>query len=198
MRQGCSPTWPTSTCSYDLTTDVALSADPAAALAGRHGVVLAGSETWLPPPVLAALRTYVQGGGHVLSLGTDSLRRAVTLSAQRALDPSNAAPEDAFGARPGALVTGNQELLTVFGDKLKMFSTTSGAFSGVRTFEPITPPGSEAKSIAGTSGATAGIVGFGLGSGLVVKIGVPGFGSALAHNVDFQELLCRSWGLLSR
>jgi hypothetical protein len=183
---------------YDLTTDLALSADPAAALAGRHGVVLAGSETWLPPSVLTALRAYVQRGGHVLSLGLDSLRRGVTLSAQQALDPTNPAPEDAFGARLGALVTDNHELLTVFADQLKVFSTTSGAFSGVRTFEPITPPGSEATSIAGTSASTAGIVGFGLGRGLVIDIGVQGFGSALSHNVDFQELLARSWGLVSR
>ncbi len=183
---------------YDLISDLALLSDPGAALAGRHGVVLAGSETWLPGSVSAALRNFVLGGGHVLLAAPGSLQRGVTISGQTALDPTPPAAVDVFGARPGAVVSGNRDLLTVFSDRLKLFSGTSGAFGGVSAFQTVRPPGSEAVSVAGTSPQTPSIIGFGLGRGGVVEIGVSGFGSAVSHSVDFQELLARVWSLLSR
>jgi hypothetical protein len=183
---------------YDLVSDLALLSDPRAALAGRHGVVLAGSERWLPNVVSAALRNFVLHGGRVLSVGTDSLQRGVTVSGQHALDPSAPSVADIFGARPGALVSGSRDLVTVISDALRIFSGTSGAFTGVRNFQSIKPPGSEAVSVAGTSPQTPTIIGFGLGRGSVVEIGVSGFGSSLPRSVGFQELLARVWGLLSR
>ena len=68
---------------YDLTTDLALINGPAPKLAGtpasssRAG--RRGSRRRSPPQ----LRAYVQHGGHVLSLGIDSLRRGVTVSGNR-------------------------------------------------------------------------------------------------------------------
>ncbi len=183
---------------YDLISDLALLSDPGAALAARHGVVLAGAERWLPSAVSTALRNFVLGGGHVLSVGTGSLQRGVTVSGQHALDPTPAAAADAFGARPGASVSGNRELLTVISDGLRIFSGTSGAFAGVPAFQSMKPPGSESVSVAGTSPATPSIIGFGLGRGAVVEIGVDGFGSALPRSVDFQELLSRVWSQLSK
>jgi hypothetical protein len=181
---------------FDVTTDLALVANAAAQLRGRTGVVLAGSEMWLPTATSDALRAFVQAGGHVLSLGHDSLRRGVTVQGSTALDPTGPAPTDAFGARPGTPVTGNRDLLTVISDGLHIFTGTSGAFSGVRTFQPITPAASELVSVAGTSTSTPGIIGFALGHGAVVDVGVAGFASALPHNADFQEFLARVWSLL--
>jgi hypothetical protein len=53
-------------------------------------------------------------------------------------------------------------------------------------------------SEAGTSAQTPSIVGYRLGSGIVVDVGLPAFTTSLAHDVDTQELLRRLWTVLSR
>jgi len=174
-------------------------------LTGHRGVVLAGSELWLPATLSLALRTYVQDGGHVLSLGIDSLRRGVTVRAGAqgpvALDPTDPAAADIFGAQPGPLVAHNQELILVGEDRLGIFSTTSGAFRGFSSYQPFTTvvsPGGQIASAAGTSRSTSSIIGFPVGRGLVVEIGLPGFGASLAANPDTQELVTQLWSVLSR
>jgi len=190
---------------YDLTTDLGLIAGTGPVLTGHRGVVLAGSELWLPATLSLALRTYVQDGGHVLSLGIDSLRRGVTVRAGAqgpvALDPTDPAAADIFGAQPGPLVAHNQELILVGEDRLGIFSTTSGAFRGFSSFQPFTTvvsPGGQIASAAGTSRSTSSIIGFPVGRGLVVEIGLPGFGASLAANPDTQELVTQLWSVLSR
>ncbi len=186
---------------YDLTTDIALIDGASSTLSGHAGVVLAGAERWLPALITDGLRTYVENGGHVLSLGIDSLRRNVTVhlgALPVALDPTAPSSKDAFGARPGALVTGNTDLITVLRDGLGIFTNTSGAFSGYRSLEPITPPPSNTLSEAATSTAGPSIVGYQLGKGVVVDIGLVSFGSSLASNVDAKELISRVWTVLSR
>lgn len=185
---------------YDLTTDLALLDGTGPVLSGHRGVVLAGSELWLPAALGSALRSYVQGGGHVVSLGIDSLLRGVTLARGKAADPTARASADAFGARPGPVVAHSSDLVTVIRDGLGIFSTTSGAFAGFTSFQPVTsvaPPAGRIASSAGTSDGTAGIVGFDLGHGIVVEIGLAGFGSSLAGNVDSQELVTRLWTVLA-
>jgi hypothetical protein len=182
---------------YDLTSDLALIDGVGPSLAGHSGVVLAGSERWIPASLGSELRSYVENGGRVLSLGIDSLRRTVKIRGTTALDPSAPAGADFLSARPGALVTHNTDLITVIEDGLHIFTGTSGAFQGYRWFEPIrvTPPG-RLLSAAGTTTATTPIVGYRLGRGVVVDIGLVGFGSSLAHNVDARELAGRLWTVL--
>jgi len=185
---------------YDLTTDLGLIDGLGPALSGHRGVVLAGSERWLPSPLSSALRSYVQGGGHVLSLGIDSLRRGVTVQGGRALDPTQPQAADAFGARAGPVVTGSSELITEAKDGLGIFSHTSGALAGFRDYQPIAsvaPPAQPIASAAGTSASTAAIAGYRLGGGTVVEVGLGGFGSSLAANIDSQELIGRLWAVLS-
>jgi N,N-dimethylformamidase beta subunit-like, C-terminal len=182
---------------YELTTDLALAEGAGPPLAGHATVVLAGDEHWLPASVGTALRGYVQGGGHVLSLGIDSLRRTVTLESGQAIDPTAPAATDVLGARPGQLVTHNHDLLLTIDDGLGIFSGTSGALSGFGSYQPIAPPG-QPLSEAGTSSSSAAIVGYALGKGTVVEIGLPGFGSSLAHNVDAKQLMDRVWTVLGR
>ena len=185
--------------SYDVTTDVGLLEGFGPTLQGHSGVILAGSELWLPSSLQSTLRAYVQNGGHVMSLGIDSLRRSVTVEGQRALHPSKPAAEDAFGAKPGPLVVHDQQLITVIHDRLGIFKTTSGAFPGFSTYQPVrsvAPPGKVMSSAGVTNNALA-VVGYDLGQGTVVDVGLLNFGSRLAHNIDAQELVDGVWKLLS-
>ncbi|HWF71735.1 MAG TPA: N,N-dimethylformamidase beta subunit family domain-containing protein [Solirubrobacteraceae bacterium] len=189
---------------YDLTTDVALADGSGPKLAGHTGVVFAGPEQWLPAALAPALRSYVEQGGKVLALGAGSLQRTAvvkqTPAGPQALDPSAAAATDVLGARREPLVTGNAEAIVRIRDELGIFDGTSGTFTGFGSFEPIvgvTAPGGIV-SEAGTASQTPSIVGYRLGSGVVVDVGLPAFTASLAHNVDSQELLRRLWTILSR
>ncbi|MHB8692446.1 MAG: N,N-dimethylformamidase beta subunit family domain-containing protein [Solirubrobacteraceae bacterium] len=183
---------------YDLTTDLGLLQNPAAVLARHRGVVFAGNETWVPGALASALKTFVAAGGHVLSLGTDALRRTVTIRGGQALDPSQPGATDIFGARPGALVTGNRILAVKFSDPFGLFSTGSGTFSQLRSFRAIQPPvgATGQASIAGIAVQQPAITGFPVGKGAVVEIGLDDFGLRLASDPDFRALLARTWRLL--
>ncbi len=184
--------------SYDLTTDLGLVDGRGPTLAGHSAVILAGSEQWIPGSLAAALRSYVQGGGHVVSLGLGSLQRFVTVTGGVAANPTAPSGTDALGARPGRLMGTGGELITVIGDQLGIFSSTSGVFAGFHSFQPITAvatPG-QVVSQAGLSPTASAIVAYRLRRGTVLDIGLPGFGSALAHDVDAKELWNRLWTVL--
>jgi hypothetical protein len=180
---------------YDLSTDLGLLADPGL-LREHRGVVLAGSERWLPIALRTALRSFVQGGGHVLSLGTDALRRGVNVGGGEARAPTGPSPLDAFGAQVGPLVTGNRSLVIKFSDPLGLFGTTSGVFAGLTTFQPIKPPTSAAASTAGVSAEQPAIAGFPFGRGSVVEVGLDDFGRLTGRSGDFRALLARLWRVL--
>jgi hypothetical protein len=184
---------------YDLTTDLGLIDGVGPRLAGHAGVVLAGTERWLPDPTGAALRSYVQGGGHLLSLGIDSLRRGVTVAGGRAIHPTVRRRTDALGARPEAVVTGNRDPIVVIRDALGIFSGTPGAWRGYPSYEPIPAlaPPAEIASAAGASASAPSIVGYNLGRGIVVYIALPGFGSSLPRDLAAQQLVRRLWAVLS-
>jgi hypothetical protein len=184
---------------FDLTTDLALIDGHGSRLAGHAGFVLPASEPWIPSALSAALRSFVLHGGHVLSIGSGSLLRGVTVSGGSASAPTAAAAADIFGAHPGAVVAHSTDLLTVIKDGLGIFSGTSGAFGGFGSYQPIASVSAPAQPIASAAGAGSGgpaIAGFSLGRGIVVEIGLPGFGSSLAGNVDAQELVSRLWKVL--
>jgi hypothetical protein len=191
---------------YDLTTDFGLTTGSGPAMSRSRAVVLAGDERWVPSSFGAALRSFVQNGGRVLSLGIDSLRRGVTVRTTAlsavALRPRGPTPYDVFGARVGALQTHNRDFILVIRDRLRIFSTTSAAFPGFRSFQPfasVAAPAGPIESAAGTSNATTTIIGFPRGRGVVVEIGLPGFGTSLVHgNTDTQELIRRLWTVLAR
>lgn len=184
---------------YDLTTDVGLIDGVGPALAGHAAVVFAGSERWLPSSLRSGLRTYVLGGGHVLSLGLDSLRGGVRLAGGYAVDPTGPAASDALGASFGPLTRGGG-LITLADDGLGLFAGTSGVLTVPGSYEPITAvsrPGQVSSRAVTSTGATP-IIGYRLGRGVVVDVALEGFGASLARNVDAQELLGRIWTVLSR
>lgn len=181
---------------YDLTSDISLLQNPSPILRAYSGVVLAGSEIWLPPSLSSALRGYAASGGHVLSLGEGSLQRGVSISGGQAHDPTPAAAADVFGAHPGAVTAAGRALTTVIADPLGVFRGTAGAFAGIAGFQAITPPAGTAASSAGTAPGSTSIVAFHLGRGEVVEAGLPDFGAKVAARSDFRQLTGRLWRLL--
>ncbi len=183
---------------YDLTTDLGLIDHVGPQLAGHAAVVFAGTERWIPSSLGSALTSYVQGGGHVASFGIDAFRRGVTIQKSTALDPTGPTAKDVFGVRPGAFVTQSpSDLITVITDQLGLFSGTSGALPGFRIYQPLSvaSPGKVLSSAGATSTAPT-IVGFRLGRGLVIELGLPEFESQLAKNVDAQELVNQMWKVI--
>jgi FlgD Ig-like domain len=174
--------------SFQLTTDVALAAGTGPALSGRTGVILDGPMRWLPSGLGARLRSFARAGGRVLSLGVDSLQSQAAVRGGLAGPPKPLAP-DPFGAHHGAIGSTSGLLITPFSDPLDIFAAVP-AITGFKSYQAITPPSSSTgASMAGIAASVPAIAGFRLGSGDVVEVGLPEFGSSLAGNVDAQELL---------
>lgn len=186
--------------SYDLNTDLGLLDHVGPSLAGHSLVVLAGTEQWLPSSEMTALHSYVSAGGHVLSLGIVSLLRSVSVSGGVAQDPGAPSPADALGASPHPVVLHNTDVIGVLTDGLGIFSSTSGVFTGWPAYQPFAQSsgGPSFASEAGVGPGAPAIVGYRLGRGTVVDVGLPGFASRLAHDVDAKELVNQAWTVLSR
>jgi hypothetical protein len=192
---------------YDITTDLALALKRGPRLAGHHGVLIPGDARWLPTSVRVALRAFVKAGGTVVSTGSDSLRRSVSLDAKaRLADPSPAKPTDLFGAKLAPLVrkTTNLELFTE-DPKIDLFKGADGLFPKVDAWEATERVGDEADllSNAVTSlqyGSKSVIVAARFGKGLVIRPGFPSFSHRVATDADpaTSALMARMWTLLSR
>ncbi|MEO8966238.1 MAG: N,N-dimethylformamidase beta subunit family domain-containing protein [Solirubrobacteraceae bacterium] len=186
--------------SYQLTTDLGLAFGVGPRLAGHAGVILAGDERWVPGSLAAALRGYVTGGGHLVSLGVDSLRRGVTLTAARATRPTGPRPTDILSARVGPVSGTHGAFILAGRDRLGLFRGTSGAFrafSAYQSFSGVTAPLTVA-SAAGATSTSSAILGYRLGQGTVIDVGIVGFAARLARSTDAQEILRRIWTVISR
>jgi hypothetical protein len=179
--------------SYELSTDIALGQGIANPLTGHRLVILAGDEEWVTPQFGSWLRSYVENGGHVLSLGIGSLQRTVTVSGARAASPTQPSSTDLLGAQPSQVVTGSTQLIAVIQDGLGLFR----GFTSYQPFGPLAAPG-KLESAAGATSTAPAIIGYRLGRGVVVDMGLPGLGSALAHDVDAQQLLLQALNVLGR
>lgn len=184
---------------FDLTTDLGLAQGIGPALQSTKAVVFAGDEPWVPVALAQALRRYATGGGHVLSLGIDSLRSTVMVGPGRVSAPTAPAATDIFGARPGAVVASHGALILAGRDRLHIFTSTSGALRGYRSYQRFAPTTSygPVASAAGATTAAPAIIGYRVARGVVIDIGLPGFGSSLAHNFDARQLVSSIWGVLT-
>jgi hypothetical protein len=189
---------------YDLTTDVALARDEGPKLAGHRGVILAGDTRWLDGRVASALRGFVRSGGNLLSVGTESLRRSVRLTPRgRAIDPTPPTARDLFGARLRAIehVQPPVTLVNVV-DDVQLFAGTEGQFAGIAAFEQTLDVRGGAGAVAAAAATQDGrrqvIVASRLGSGLVIRPGLPDFSASLKTNAELAGLLERVWTLLAR
>ena len=184
---------------YDLTTDLGLAASAPAVLAAHRGVLLVGDERWLTLDEQNALKGFVAAGGGLASLGVDSLRRTVSLTAGSLTEPSPPAPADLFGARLGPLATGPVNL-TDLSDGLGLFTGGTGLFAHIASFEPTIGVGAHAllQSKAVTSAGQAVIVAERYGRGLVIRTGYPQFAARLRTDPNSATLMNRIWQLISR
>ncbi|MCW3041733.1 MAG: hypothetical protein JWM31_3638 [Solirubrobacterales bacterium] len=186
---------------YDLTTDVALAGPKPPDLRRYRGVLIAGDMRWLPTGLGRALRAFATGGGTVVSLGTDALRRQVTLTARgRLIDPTPPSATDVFGSRLGRLVTDNTAAIENTTDTIGLFDKGTGSFRGYGTYEPTraVAPGSRilARAVDGAGGDV--IVASTLGKGLVIRTGLAGFASHLNADRNAAALMESMWLKLSR
>ena len=187
---------------YDLTTDVALARGEGPRLDSHRGVIIAGDARWLDGRVARRLRSFVRGGGNLLSAGTQSLRRSITLTpGGRAVRPTLPTERDLFGARlrpiarPAAPVT-----VVNVADEIDLFAGTTGQFPGIEAFEQtLDVRGDNAiAAVAATQDTPPRqvIVAARFGRGLVIRPGLPDFSASLQDDAELAELLDRIWTLL--
>jgi hypothetical protein len=184
---------------YDLTTDLGLLDGVGPPLAGHAGVVLAGSEEWIPASLAAELRQYVERGGRVLSFGIDSLRRLVRIERDGALDPTAPAAIDALGARiEPARASEPSAALSVASDGLGLFTGAAAKLRGYSGYQPVAAAaaGAQLESSAGLGQGPASIVAYELGKGLVIDVGLERFAPSLASNAAARALVRRMWSVL--
>jgi hypothetical protein len=183
---------------YDVTTDLALAEGAGPPLRGHAGVALIGDERWLPAGVARQLRAFLQNGGNIASLGTDSLLRTVTLAGGELSDPSGPAQTDAFGASLEPLA-GSPGPITDYLDRIGLFGGGTGQFAGYSTYQATLSVGSGAELLASavTPRGRPVVVAVRYGRGLLVRTGLPDFASRLGSDQNAAALLERIWALLS-
>ena len=185
---------------YDLTTDLALARGEGPALGNAPGVAFAGSELWLPAPLLRRLRDYVEGGGRVASFGADSFKRTVRLRGEQASAPSRARRRDAFGELT-ALVSTSPAPLELFTDELGLFEGLSSFVGEFTSFEPSRglPDGATPLATAGRESGRPAFVAYELGEGIVLRTGTPQWARELeeaALSLEVPQVTKRIWRLL--
>jgi hypothetical protein len=190
---------------YDLTSDLdlALTGNPRAT--DRPGVLLAGSERWVPRPLAQRLRRYVLDGGRLAELGTDSLRRTVILrsepgdAAGELVRPTQPGAQDAFGARLERRGTPAPATLTaIAGNPNYGLLTGIVDLPGFSAFEESAPAQPPAKLLAGVGrqvGARPAITAVSLGKGLVIRVGVAAWARGL-HNPPVAQVTLNIFDLL--
>jgi flagellar hook assembly protein FlgD len=178
---------------YDLTTDLALEQDPATLTDGVSGVLLPGPLRWITPQVAQRLRRYVSGGGRLASFGADTLRRGVTVRGDELERPTQPTADDPFGAElrpltrldaPAPLVPledrGETGLLTGI-DQLPAVAEVEESEPSGRVMAALGLENGDAATFPALSLST-------LGSGRVIRVGVPAWGSLLATDPQVEQL----------
>ncbi|MEA2472776.1 MAG: hypothetical protein QOE06_691 [Thermoleophilaceae bacterium] len=185
---------------YDIDTDVGLARQGGAPdLSARSGVLLAGDERWLPAAMGRALRGYVERGGTVVSLGTDSLRRQVVLGTGALMSPTGPAGESIFGedTRP---LTSLLAPLVATQDGLGLFTGTDGVVGLFTRFEQAERPATGGRLLvnAGRDPAKPAFAAYRFGRGLFIRVGTPEWSRSLRGRPEAAAVMRRIWTRLER
>ena len=184
---------------YDIDTDVGLARQGGAPDPDvRSGVLLAGDERWLPAAVGRALRGYVEQGGTVISLGTDSLRREVNLERRALTSPSGPRDRSVFGEDTEAFESLLAPLVRTR-DDLNLFAGTDGVIGLFSRFEQA-EPAEDARLLvnAGRDPAKPAFAAYRIGRGLFVRVGTPEWARALRTRPEVAAVMARLWTRLER
>jgi hypothetical protein len=199
---------------YDLTTDLQLMLEGGPQATDRPGVLLAGAERWITSGYARGLRRYVADGGRLASIGTDTLRRGVTLVRPRRgmpgelRTPTQPIDRDPFGARMGPLRTLPPAALLrpIAGTAdAPLLAFWDGTLTGFAAGEESAPPAAgdplRVQAGVGVEPVAEGDAGNGLppeprpvltqtrlGKGTVIRIGLPGWAQRLRTDGDVRQL----------
>lgn len=175
---------------YELTTDVALARFGKQQLRRYVGILFPGPERWTPPRMDRALRRYVELGGRVAIFGPDSFRRSVKIAGAALRDPVAARKLNAFGEWLSPLDSPPAPLV-VFSDRMQLFRSTDGLFGQFERFEQSRELAAPARlrAAAGREREHPAFVAYGLGFGLVVRVGVPAWSTQLGERDQSIEVV---------
>ena len=177
---------------YDLATDLdlAFGGEPGAQ---REGVLLPSAAQWTTRPLARRLREYVQNGGRVAVFGPRALTGTVTVGDGVLARPSPLTEVDAFGGRLAAVGARSGPLTVQQEDpSLGLLEGFSGQLGGFTAVEELVTPGDgelrtgvgvESPDLLPALSATA------LGDGLVIRVGLPGWGQRLQDGSAAVEQL---------
>lgn len=187
---------------YDLTTDLSLARGEGPAIGNAPGVAFAGDERWLPQPLLAKLRKYVEEGGKVATFGGDSFRRTVALDDDVLRNPSRPRAVDVFGERVERVVAEGGAPMQVFQNDLGIFGGVGGFVGDFDVFEQSAglAEGAELQESAGRETDTPAFVAYRLGEGLVIRAGTPQWASELRESrlsIEIPRATRNIWNLLA-
>jgi hypothetical protein len=180
---------------YDLATDLDLDFGSGPA-ADQKGVLFAGASTWISRDLARRLRDYVASGGRVALFGPNALRASVSVGNAVLARPSGVTAVDALGGRLGEVRSVDGPLTVLDEDQaLGLLEGFSGLLEGFTDIEELVDPG------PGTVVTSVGEESDELrpafsaaeqGKGLVIRVGLRGWGERLAHGDDAVTQLTRN------
>jgi hypothetical protein len=191
---------------YDITTDVALAAAGADPLDRYTGILYAGPPRFSPARVQGLLRAYVDGGGRLAWIGRGGFDWTVHVT-RRGTDGSG---RDTLlrGRRPTVRALFGERLryepeavpVAVLSDRIGFFRGVPGSFGPFGPLEESLrlPPEARLLSSAGTGEGRLALVVYRRGAGIVTRVGVDGFGSAVRTSPAAARIMRRLWVSLSR
>jgi hypothetical protein len=124
----------------------------------------------------------------------------VTLWGGAPSDPSGRHSVDFLLARPGGIQPTGGSLLLVQRNGQGLFPGGVQELTGFRRFQTFGPVQAPARLLTsvGVSAQSPAVIGYRLGRGAVVDVGLPGFGNVVAHNVTAKDLVAHAWKFLRR
>lgn len=161
------------------TTDAALAADPAAALRSARALLFTGDERWITASLGLELRRFVERGGKVAFFSLDAFRRTVAITGGSLDGPSDQRKRDIFGES----VAPAQEApapVVPFLDELGLLRGPTGLFTDFEQSSRLAG-GARLLTSAGRKPGAPALVGYRLGRGEIIRVGVRGWSAELAR-----------------